>query len=55
MPDNQCIPLAKAFDDAIEMNADRVADKRRATRAMDVTQLRHLRKPYEAGCGRLAG
>src|SRR5205807_1324984 len=49
MPDNQCIARAKAFGDPIEMHADRVADKRRATRAMDVTQLRHLRRTLLAG------
>ena len=48
MADNQCIALAKALDDPIEMHADRIADKRRATRAMNITQLRHLRRPLSA-------
>ncbi len=55
MADDQCIALAKAFGDPIEMHADRVPDKGRAAGAMDVTQLRHLRGPYDAGCGRSAG
>ena len=41
MPDDQRIICAKAFDNAVEMHADRIADKRRIARPVHIAQLRH--------------
>src|SRR6202040_3342325 len=46
--DDQCVTLAKALDNPIEVNADRVADERRLARAVDVAELRHCKSHYEA-------
>ena len=42
VPDDQRIALAKALDDPVEMDTDRIADKGRVARAVDVAQPHHL-------------
>jgi len=36
MADNQRVTLSEAFDDPVEMHADRIADERPIARPMDV-------------------
>src|SRR5262249_40628239 len=45
VPHDQRITLAKTFGDTVEMHADRIADKRYPAGAVDVTRLRHLKRP----------
>ena len=42
MTDDQRVALGKAFGHSVEMDADRVADKRRRARAMDIALPRHI-------------
>jgi len=43
VPDDQCIPLAKALDDLIEMDTDRIAYKRSLAGTVDIAQQRHIK------------
>jgi len=47
--------LGEALGDTIKVPTDRSADQRLSARPVDVAQLRHFRRPCEAGWGRLAG
>jgi hypothetical protein len=46
--DDQRITLGKPLDDPVEIDTDRIADKRRNARAVDVAQLHHVKPSSSA-------